>query len=236
MRWFAQNGKLRFTVRSIELPAGSEQQAIEHTVNSLMTAAEAAPGQGVSFARQTEALRLRRVILNALVAEGHCVVETAHYNHALQILRKTHPDLALVDFDTKQNTCLDLCREMQSASDAPIFIFAAQHCNWQPLQMLQRSITCAEIIDRKINSHGGKFLHACGNLVKIQDHSLRDLHLQQCRVDTRLQDGTLHLCSKSLRINCRGDTLTAILTGVIPALFQSVNCRQASSITKFPRG
>lgn len=57
VRWLAQNGKLRFTVRSIELPAGSEQEAIEHTVHSLMTAAEAAPGQGVSFARQTEALR-----------------------------------------------------------------------------------------------------------------------------------------------------------------------------------
>ena len=72
--------------------------------------------------------QLRRVILNALVAEGHCVVETAHYNDALQILRKTRPDLVLVDFDTTQNTCLDLCREMRSASDAPIFVFAAQHC------------------------------------------------------------------------------------------------------------
>ena len=41
--------------------------------------------------------QLRRVILNALVAEGHCVVETAHYNDALQILRKTRPDLVLVD-------------------------------------------------------------------------------------------------------------------------------------------
>jgi putative Ca2+/H+ antiporter (TMEM165/GDT1 family) len=57
VRWLAQNGKLRFTVRGIELPAGSEQQAMEHTVHSLMTAAEAAPGQGVSFACQTEALR-----------------------------------------------------------------------------------------------------------------------------------------------------------------------------------
>jgi two-component system KDP operon response regulator KdpE len=72
--------------------------------------------------------QLRRVILNALVAEGHCVVETAHYNDALQILRKTRPDLVLVDFDTTENTCLDLCREIRSASDAPIFVFAAQHC------------------------------------------------------------------------------------------------------------
>jgi len=47
-RWFARNGKLRFTFRSIELPAGSEQQAMEHTVHGLMTAAEAGPGQGVS--------------------------------------------------------------------------------------------------------------------------------------------------------------------------------------------
>ena len=70
--------------------------------------------------------QLRRVILNALVAEGHSVVETAHYNDALQILRKTRPDLVLVDFDTTENTCLDLCREMRSASDAPIFVFATQ--------------------------------------------------------------------------------------------------------------
>jgi len=47
-RWFARNGKLRFAFRSIELPAGSEQQATEHTVHGLMTAAEAAPGQDVS--------------------------------------------------------------------------------------------------------------------------------------------------------------------------------------------
>jgi hypothetical protein len=36
VRWLAQNGKLRFTVRGIELPAGSEQQAMEHTVHSLI--------------------------------------------------------------------------------------------------------------------------------------------------------------------------------------------------------
>jgi hypothetical protein len=47
-RWFARNGKLRFAFRSIELPAGSEQQAMEHTVHGLMTAAEAAAGQDVS--------------------------------------------------------------------------------------------------------------------------------------------------------------------------------------------
>jgi hypothetical protein len=47
-RWFARNGKLRFAFRSIELPAGSEQQVMEHTVHGLMTAAEAAPGQDVS--------------------------------------------------------------------------------------------------------------------------------------------------------------------------------------------
>src|SRR6266851_6753837 len=47
-RWFARNGKLRFAFRSIELPEGSEQQAMEHTVHVLMTAAEAAPGQDVS--------------------------------------------------------------------------------------------------------------------------------------------------------------------------------------------
>ncbi len=47
-RWFARNGKLRFAFRSIELPEGSEQQAMEHTVHGLMTAAEAAPGQDVS--------------------------------------------------------------------------------------------------------------------------------------------------------------------------------------------
>lgn len=47
-RWFARNGKLRFAFRSIELPTGSEQQAMEHTVHGLMTAAEAAPGQDVS--------------------------------------------------------------------------------------------------------------------------------------------------------------------------------------------
>jgi hypothetical protein len=48
--------------------------------------------------------QLRRVILNAPVAEGHCVLETAHYNDAPKILRKTRPDLALVDFDTQRRT------------------------------------------------------------------------------------------------------------------------------------
>jgi two-component system KDP operon response regulator KdpE len=71
---------------------------------------------------------LRREILNALIASGHCAVEAVRYIDASQILRKTRPDLVLLDFGTERKTCLDLCREMRSASDAPIFVFAAQHC------------------------------------------------------------------------------------------------------------
>src|ERR1700730_10286658 len=64
------------------------------------------------------------------------------------------------------------------------------------MKMLQCSIARAEIIEGKTNSHGGEFRHVFGNLVKIQDRSLRDLYLQQCGVGTRLQDGLLYLCSK----------------------------------------
>src|SRR5260370_19157044 len=35
-RWFARNGKLRLAFRPIDVPAGADQQAMEHTVHGLM--------------------------------------------------------------------------------------------------------------------------------------------------------------------------------------------------------
>jgi two-component system KDP operon response regulator KdpE len=71
---------------------------------------------------------VRRTIQDALVAEGHCVVEVVDRNDALQSLPDERPDIVLVDFDSEQESCLDLCREMRRVSDVPIFVFAAQHC------------------------------------------------------------------------------------------------------------
>lgn len=47
-RWFARNGKLRFSFRSIDLPAGVQQSTTDHTVHGLMSAAEATPGENIS--------------------------------------------------------------------------------------------------------------------------------------------------------------------------------------------
>jgi two-component system KDP operon response regulator KdpE len=71
---------------------------------------------------------VRRTIQDALVAAGHCVIETVGRNDALQNLSDERPDIVLVDFDSEQESCLDLCREMRRVSDMPIFVFAAQHC------------------------------------------------------------------------------------------------------------
>ena len=71
---------------------------------------------------------VRRAILDALVAEGHCVVEAVRCNDALQSLCNTGPDLILLDLDTAQKGCLELFREMRRESDVPIFVFASQHC------------------------------------------------------------------------------------------------------------
>ena len=71
---------------------------------------------------------VRRTIQDALVAEGHCVVEVVDRNDALQSLPDERPDIVLVDFDSEQESYLDLCREMRRVSDVPIFVFAAQHC------------------------------------------------------------------------------------------------------------
>ncbi len=71
---------------------------------------------------------VRRTIQDALVAEGHCVIEAVNRNDALQSLPDERPDIVLVDFDSEQKSCLDLCREMRTVSDVPIFAFAAQYC------------------------------------------------------------------------------------------------------------
>ena len=71
---------------------------------------------------------VRRTIQDALVAAGHCVIEAVGRNDALQNLSDERPDIVLVDFDSEQESCLDLCREMRRVSDMPIFVFAAQHC------------------------------------------------------------------------------------------------------------
>jgi two-component system, OmpR family, KDP operon response regulator KdpE len=71
---------------------------------------------------------VRRTIQDALVAEGHCVVEAVGRNDALQSLPNERPDVVLIDFDSEQERCLDLCREMRRVSDVPILVVAAQHC------------------------------------------------------------------------------------------------------------
>jgi DNA-binding response OmpR family regulator len=71
---------------------------------------------------------VRRTIQDALVAEGHCVTEAVGRNDALQSLPDERPDIVLMDFDSEQESCLDLCREMRRVSDVPIFVLAAQHC------------------------------------------------------------------------------------------------------------
>jgi DNA-binding response OmpR family regulator len=71
---------------------------------------------------------VRRTIQDALVVKGHCVIEAVGRNDALQSLPDERPDIVLMDCDSEQESCLDLCREMRKASDVPIFVFAAQHC------------------------------------------------------------------------------------------------------------
>jgi two-component system KDP operon response regulator KdpE len=71
--------------------------------------------------------QVRRTIQDALVAEGHCVIEAVGRNDALQSLPDERPDIVLMDCDSEQESCLDLCREMRTVSDVPIFVFAAQH-------------------------------------------------------------------------------------------------------------
>ena len=71
---------------------------------------------------------IRRTIQDALVAEGHCVIEAVGRNDALHSPPDERPDIVLMDFDSEQESCLDLCREMRRVSDVPIFAFAAQHC------------------------------------------------------------------------------------------------------------
>jgi predicted nucleic acid-binding Zn ribbon protein len=81
-------------------------------------------------------------------------------------------------------------------------------------------------------SHGRKFRHAFGNLVKFKT-TFFVISVSTSAGST--PDSKMACCTsaaKSLRINCSGDTLTAIRPGII----QSTNCRQAPSITNLPRG
>ncbi len=79
---------------------------------------------------------VRRTIQDALVAEGHCVIEAVGRNDAVQSLPDERPDIVLEDFDSEQESCLNLCREMQRVSDVPIFVFAAQHCERKKVNAL----------------------------------------------------------------------------------------------------
>jgi len=79
---------------------------------------------------------VRRTVQDALVAEGHCVLEAVGSNDALQSLPGERPDLVLVDFDSEHESCLDLCREMRRVSDVLIFVFAAEHCETDKVNAL----------------------------------------------------------------------------------------------------
>ena len=79
---------------------------------------------------------VRRTIRDALVSEGHCVIEAVGRNDALQSPPDQRPDVVLMDCDSERESCLDLCREMRRVSDVPIFVFAAKHCERDKLNAL----------------------------------------------------------------------------------------------------
>jgi two-component system KDP operon response regulator KdpE len=70
--------------------------------------------------------KLRRALYRSLVTHGYAVVESRTGENALKIVRKTCPDLVLLDINLPGVDGIDICRQIRRSCDAPIIILSAR--------------------------------------------------------------------------------------------------------------
>lgn len=70
--------------------------------------------------------RLRRMLRATLVTRGYDVIKSQSGASALQLLRKTRPDLILLDINLPGVDGIDICRQIRRSCDAPIIVLTAR--------------------------------------------------------------------------------------------------------------
>lgn len=71
-------------------------------------------------------LRMRRVIADYLRIKGYAVVEAEDGEQTLEIFRREHPHLILLDVMMPKKDGWEVCRELRAESDVPIIMLTAR--------------------------------------------------------------------------------------------------------------
>jgi two-component system, OmpR family, KDP operon response regulator KdpE len=71
--------------------------------------------------------QIRRVMRTTLSSQGYSVIEARSGEEALEILRKEHPDLVLLDVNMPGMGGLEVCREIRDQSDVAIIVLTVRN-------------------------------------------------------------------------------------------------------------
>jgi two-component system, OmpR family, KDP operon response regulator KdpE len=71
--------------------------------------------------------QIRRVMRTALASQGYTITEARTGEEALELMRKSQPDLVLLDVNMPGIGGLDACREIRDRSDVPIIMLTVKN-------------------------------------------------------------------------------------------------------------
>jgi len=80
--------------------------------------------------------QIRRVVRNALGADGIRVIEAADGRGAIDLAAAERPALIVLDLGLPDMPGADVCREVRSWSNMPIIVLSARHSDQEKVQML----------------------------------------------------------------------------------------------------
>jgi len=70
--------------------------------------------------------KLRRALRTTLVTHGYDVIKSRSGENALRIIRKTRPDLILLDINLPGADGMEMCRQIRRSCDTPIIVVTAR--------------------------------------------------------------------------------------------------------------
>jgi two-component system KDP operon response regulator KdpE len=80
--------------------------------------------------------QIRRVLRTTLTSHGYVVIEARSGDEALDLIRREHADLILLDVNMPGRSGLETCREIRSSSDVPIIMLTVRNTERDKVQAL----------------------------------------------------------------------------------------------------